>query len=1091
MSNSPGRDFRDGVLGLWSSHPFWVKQRDRWLRGLSFSALGLLWSIFVARLERIDVWMKNPSPLTSQFLWIAVAATATIAALVTLSICARLSLVLFGPRLKGTSGLDRPKEMAVLLVCVFLGLAAPLAAIYLLDVPPRWQLGMHLLGILPLMALLAALRFAKPGLRPGYHLARQPLWLWIATALAAGAVLSALYDSSALAEPTWLRDAYRRLLAPGALMFWCGPMAAAAWVVWMTSWRLIPDDGGQPLPRRSIWSRLWRTLGGLFGSRTEPGPVPQEPPPWVTSLASALPKGCRLVEGPSLISPTSSSPLVDRPDLENYFGGLRPTANQAAAFDAFTRAYEDVVAAASDPDQPSNELSSSDFLILGPPNSGRKTTLMAYAMFAALVRGQHVLIITATARQASAVASRLVQQLAITQSQYFLDVRCVTEQVVNDALTEDAELPQIWVGALPQIERHLFGAPVRDAKVLHQLSRLISMIEVVLVDDVLAIDDVQRMHLPYTIDKVRLLCEAEMRPLQIVVASRPLSVQGVRLLGEQILGAGYRDAHALALRPLGRDPVWHVRVIADHPLDALRLLAVDCMKRRLETAAFCDGLDERAGAELKHWLLESAPEGRIQIITRGHECLPDAAPAEVLLHVARGQEIAAAPGLPRRRDAPPVVISVASATESNLSARALAVVLDRAAPSFVAAHLDSLHRLLPAAAPIDLTTWLRFGIRPDQLVQAPAAADSPTVELDEYSGTDHAAARSLWGMTAVRQKRLAPRAVDVHFLAAGKQAVRAMPGRTGFFVEPSEDSGARPSLAQWQLENGEPLRQVDLVHESALLLHYESNTFVPVQIEGRSRPIAIVAGHFNGNDSDDAYLPVVDLSFDVPSLVRHAARAGGAQDMGLYWCQLAVEPSPVRVHSGIVGRCSHNGVETPMPRVAFDYAAQLTAIFINPRAWAAESIDDLFSKVLCGSWGTSRQDFDPVLTAAFSAAFAQVIVGLPRFARFVAAQFSDAARQQIGEAVVWLVEPLDTGRSASTAVLELFRNGRHRGAIVALINDLVVDLETDYSVERLRALSRTPTAGDARRQAKIVTIAKGANREVLPPRDAAVNASTD
>jgi hypothetical protein len=542
------------------------------------------------------------------------------------------------------------------------------------------------------------------------------------------------------------------------------------------------------------------------------------------------------------------------------------------------------------------------------------------------------------------------------------------------------------------------------------------------------------------------------------------------MLGEQMLGRGYRDEHILVLRPPYSEAGWRLDLSVSSQRETLHYLTTWCMQHGLDITVYCDALDAGMRDALKDRLLNASPKGRVTIIPDVDELPGGVLDADVVLYASNSNDHAAQELKSRARSKIPVIITVATGADKSQSAGILGIVLDRASPSFVAAHLRNVYRLLPDEAPIELDAWRRFGIRLEQL-SGEALAGEVAVDIDRYEGSNEAIARSLWGMTCASPRQLSPYPVDVFFPAERELAVFATCDRSGFFMKSLPNTASRTGRAEWQLQNGQQLRQVDLVHETELLLRYDGNSYVPIHVDGEKRPVILTAGHFNGDESDDAFLPVVDLAFEVPTKVKQIAQAGGSANIGIYWCQLEVDPSPIMVDSGIVGRCSRAGIETPMTRVDFTYPAQLTAIIIRPCDWSAKQLDDLFSQTLQGKWSTNQENFDPVLTAAVASTFARTLVGVPRFARVIAARFNESDRKRIGEAVVWLIEALDTGRSASMAILEVLRDVKHREVILARIDRFTEIAEKDKSVQRLRAMSGLPTAGDARQHPTNISVA--------------------
>jgi hypothetical protein len=94
-----------------------------------------------------------------------------------------------------------------------------------------------------------------------------------------------------------------------------------------------------------------------------------------------------------------------------------------------------------------------------------------------------------------------------------------------------------------------------------------------------------------------------------------------------------------------------------------------------------------------------------------------------------------------------------------------------------------------------------------------------------------------------------------------------------------------------------------------------------------------------------------------------------------------------------------------------------------------------------------------------------MISGVRYYSKVVAARLNSSPQRILGEAIVWLIEPLDTGRSASAVILRVLRDGRLRRELLTRVGRRVDELTATRSVEALRALSQCPTSGDAHRAA--------------------------
>ena len=84
--------YRDKTLGPWSSHPYWARRRDRYFAFAAFLPLGLAIALAVLVASDFQNWVSMIRDRTAWLTVLAATATFGIAAVMSVSLCGRISV---------------------------------------------------------------------------------------------------------------------------------------------------------------------------------------------------------------------------------------------------------------------------------------------------------------------------------------------------------------------------------------------------------------------------------------------------------------------------------------------------------------------------------------------------------------------------------------------------------------------------------------------------------------------------------------------------------------------------------------------------------------------------------------------------------------------------------------------------------------------------------------------------------------------------------------------------------------------------------------------------------------------------------------
>ena len=185
---------------------------------------------------------------------------------------------------------------------------------------------------------------------------------------------------------------------------------------------------------------------------------------------------------------------------------------------------------------------------------------------------------------------------------------------------------------------------------------------------------------------------------------------------------------------------------------------------------------------------------------------------------------------------------------------------------------------------------------------------------------------------------------------------------------------------------------------------------------------AVTARYRRGTEEEYLY-PVRRFSWDIPTRNMEIVDLSRLNGLAQFMIRLK-EDLFYRVDGFLKGLLNLRGQEQDYyPPKEFAYDAYMSCVVLEPsfrRLKASSTPEDYVRESMRGKWTTAmKSGFSPALTHAFAAAFRRRFSGWPFFA--LAPVFYIEGREgSIGKAVMWIVEPANSGRTVWPVLKALF-----------------------------------------------------------------------
>ncbi len=777
-------------------------------------------------------------------------------------------------------------------------------------------------------------------------------------------------------------------------------------------------------------------------------------------------------------SPDFARQIEDR-HLDWLFSNRPPTEDQLGALQRFDeRWWRHQAQMHRSAYVPSKE-HHADLLVQGFPESfddpeddGVLELLLACAAVAVVSRGQRVLLLAAGADERVELLTRARARFEAMRLETLYRVEALDPQSMGrwcppaaaPGTVREERPPDVIVATLPEYEQAFFSG----ANAQQVIRAVLFGAEVVLVPNLAALAKSREggSHLPFIVDKHRLLLASENRAMQLVLGSTPIGDRPVD--SRERTADEDHDSHAsleaMALRFFGGDArleghslVLRRRAKASPATATVRVAAgqaaaaVDELARRAAAAAGVDAVRLVIGREEARpspERLAALVAGRDQIdVVHELDC-PTRADLASRLDGATTVLFAGAPGDRLRAELATTVdhadLQLVEVTSSTPSPRAPASRWALELPVFPAAdspamallHLRSAVSQLGQDSLIRREDLARFGIAWDTTRWAGSGEyrtlhEGWAIELDgsvhrRGAGADELT--QLWPAALLRRDVRADRPVALEAPVerglglVGRQSLRL--AEDGFRPDPDR-------IATWITQRGQRLGSMDLALQAKLTWEGERQHYRPLSASRNAEGGWVIVGAPSSDPADDPTLPVLEVSLDIPARCRGTAfQLRRSQRMRLFTLADLGDAARCMSTERIVGlmdpRTSAKRTAavlsasefTAFGPIGYGLRVGVTVLCLGEDEWLAGMALPAFDQHdghcevpawIAGQWAIGGNEpagraFSPTLTRCIQRALAEVAPGAMRFARLAAFRTGPSERG----VVVLFIEPFTT-----------------------------------------------------------------------------------
>ena len=693
------------------------------------------------------------------------------------------------------------------------------------------------------------------------------------------------------------------------------------------------EDGEEERPSGCLGRLLgvllfWRKRKMRTTDADPTAPITAPTEDWIGKLVTAAKRsGIELKhswkEGEPLSARDSRlSPPIESHDLNWLFNGRPPSTDQRALLEAFQYRWSEHLRAIQDARYGGDRESHADLLVEAERGSEAQDAVAACAVFAVVARGQRVLVLVADDFARTAKVASLKERLA----RFGLDGMFTASELTRDSaatwcppagepgLRDVGSPPDFCVATLSDYEQVFYsGAYSPDV-----VTALLQSLEVVFVDDLDELTNAEfvRVHLPFVIDKHRLLLRNDNRAMQLVITTRPIgridghdretgsarpSASAARIaLAERFFGGDSglnsrsdarlkgdeersRNAHLCYLRSRATGkPARHWLEVSGNLCDSARRWLAKWLHRNergklcvvaLDSRESVDSLRDRFGDPLRstQCLLLQDIAGDSTTIAAARWVLVIGSPnADQLRTLYRALALS-----PRTelvfvtQDDPDGALERDQGEAESLVTLPIFPVAD--APSLFVSHLRSAVPMLRSDLPTRREDFARFGLSWNEAewrtyaraLQPRMLQDNWLIELDGDLADVIRSDRTTWPAAFVRHRTgLIPHPVDIKAPIA--QSLCLLP--IGPSIQVGESTSVIDPLryATWLTSRGLELGRTDLAYFQPILLDSTRQRFRAMNIRQTAEGTIIEASPMS-SDGGDFVVPVRSPSLTLPA----------------------------------------------------------------------------------------------------------------------------------------------------------------------------------------------------------------------------------
>ena len=632
--------------------------------------------------------------------------------------------------------------------------------------------------------------------------------------------------------------------------------------------------------------------------------------------------------------------------------------------------------------------------------------------------------------------------------------------------------PDVLFATPEMIERYFFSnAMTLDAEKRSAMRRLLVSFGLFVVDDFLEYPVAVRSHLAFLMDKFRLLLETEFVVPQFIVTTTPLDTQNnIDMIGQRLFGFNRfnRMQNVRELRPRSVVPFMRGTLVVKRGrsiASAIRASLEESLRSGLDTLVYWRGISVCERTRLEEEFRPYVSDGKLHII--GHlDELDGLAGVDMVLFVSNDDKADMSLRLNMAKDASPTFFRIKPEGEVDLAEKSIVLIPDETAVSLRAFHLRSVPQYIPPLTPVEASIWSCLGVfgNHPNMKDASVLDDSGSQVAvqwyqDDLPVDERYVEGQIWTYLVLATKTAIStrgQLIDFSVLPIYDERIRVDRKSTGIaanrllLLHEDKNNGGKEPGQNSEQGMGEPCRQMvswrdsknvrvgetDLAHSEEMAYTKRGSDVcddeeytvggIPPQediVKDPGRFAFAVTARYRRGTEDEYLYPVRRFSWNIPTRNMEIVDLSRLNGLAQFMIRLK-EDLFYRVDGFLKGMLNLRGQEQDYyPPKEFAYDAYMSCVVLEPtfkRLKVSSTPEDYVRECMRGKWTTSlTSGFSPALTHALAAAFRRRFSGWPFFA--LAPVFYIEGREgSVGKAVMWIVEPANSGRTVWPVLKVLF-----------------------------------------------------------------------
>lgn len=816
---------------------------------------------------------------------------------------------------------------------------------------------------------------------------------------------------------------------------------------------------------------------------------PPRPPHWLDEFLMQVPEGCSVCGAIGNLADKEASTIDDKSaHLRRIFDENIPTHDQVTGFECFRDLYKKFLLSKEIGNNQMVSESVTDLIVESEAGAGRTTLFMACVFDALFSHGQRALWIVPDEEAVEEVTSLFDRVAKAIGVEGYISCAIVNATEIPNVVgtlgketEKESNLPVLWVGTLDQVESALYGSHLGKEHP-DSLRLLIATMQLMVVDDFMSFQDTEQKHLPFLIDKHRLVVESNSLHSRTLIGMPILADLARDIVGRRLIGEGrfQPNIHTSRLRPRPLPNCWKVRIEASHPDKALEELA--CLlggtHPELDIIVYKAAIDETERKKTRADMISKmGPRtGKFEVISRTspvQQIDKATANAAAIFHqptLHGNMSIALILG---HGDEGTVLFEIISAThaESGLETGAVPVLMGKDAVGMLLEHLISAAQLIPARKPVPEECWNKLIIhrsmlgRVDREIKVDMLLDYDSTDfLREKSLNDVPSdLKNLGSMISIIDPPHHPgKGISTNQIHPVSRLVISEPNTGKFSITDKFLEDGQSDIGKWVGDKLEVMTSLATLRD--FILNDSSHRWACRSIEPSDSPdiVALLHAEYYKGNGTQHILPMWCLKFKLEES-QTISNLHGDPTTGFFVCSLEPLKENIRVEAKLIKRFTESGILTSGQIIDFGYAATVSAICIGLRTTSSRDLDMIISGGLAGEWDSDSDiHFWPELTAAFHYAMDMMVAGGSSFCRALAFDLKDHPKAP-SRAVIFIIEPVLSGRSASNVFVDLFRDNHERARLFEVMQWVIGKIseapDPDMTMRRFARVAFTERSG--------------------------------